>query len=390
MQVSVYPEEIVYSGIPFYSEPRMTNSSDLLLRLVYRRDSDSSAESPAQLTGSSHAHQVFDERAYHNPLDGWSRNYTSSNPQTSEFSYSEYNCTSEAILGVDLRTPGTQMNMPLDRQPITPNPYFGKQQEDEVIHDWRRAEELSAKSRIHSVPQSSSGGLLILQNTNSCMSSSSIPYELPSLIYPIIRRGSLGGMKYESFGIDTKLQLLDINFYPSLESVMQAPWSLSEEEDSRRIIRIYRHQRGGRVDLYSEILDSQFVIPPKNTKADFTEVSCIKNSYDREEGCAYYITSVEVLNVIEMIIGGRYLDRKKKRIERGRIRSNLCSLWLSEFSVTRSKQLSELAKEFLRDIARYRSHKPFNTAKEVRLLSWMNLHHAIIKAAEFYRVIVCD
>lgn len=214
-----------------------------------------------------------------------------------------------------------------------------------------------------------------------------------SLEYPIIRQGVSRKPLKSDFSSESrpKLQLLDIDFHPSLDTVLQVPWSASEEADARRIIRMSRVQIRAKIDIHLQIIDSETGIAQDSVYGrNVIEVSCLKNNFSPEQLACCYITSVEVINIIELLIGKQNVDRQFKRVERGRIRSNLCSLWLNEFSPARTGHLAGLSKQFLDSIANYSSRKPFNTAKEVRLLPWINLDHAVTKAAEFYRVIISE
>lgn len=52
----------------------------------------------------------------------------------------------------------------------------------------------------------------------------------------------------------------------------------------------------------------------------------IKNEFN-DDYYQYYITSVEVVEIVELLIGNQFRDAAERRKERGRVRSNLVPFW---------------------------------------------------------------
>ncbi|GME90058.1 hypothetical protein B5S31_g4901 [[Candida] boidinii] len=218
-----------------------------------------------------------------------------------------------------------------------------------------------------------------------------------------------------------KLNLIDAstkdNCYPE--------WSKSEIEDRRRIIRIERRQEGSSIIAEFKIIGSAnenpTIIPHYDAEVDVLEVSCLECSvnnslndeYSDSEsegyypaspkenfstiGSAYYITSVEVVKIVELLIGFQNPDPEERRRERGRIRSNLVPFWSKRpiFSkktgascdVPDDKKTNEdLRIELARRIMDYKIRKPRGFDKEVRILSWNNLIPALERALQSYYI----
>ncbi|OUM54731.1 hypothetical protein BVG19_g4151 [[Candida] boidinii] len=218
-----------------------------------------------------------------------------------------------------------------------------------------------------------------------------------------------------------KLNLIDA----SIKDNCYPEWSKSEIEDRRRIIRIERRQEGNSIIADFKIIGSAnenpTVIPHYDAEVDVLEVSCLECSVNNSlnddysdsesEGCipaspkekfsnigsAYYITSVEVVKIVELLIGFQNPDPEERRRERGRIRSNLVPFWSKKpiFSkktgascdVPDDKKTNEdLRIELARRIMEYKIRKPRGFDKEVRILNWNNLIPALERALQSYYI----
>lgn len=168
-----------------------------------------------------------------------------------------------------------------------------------------------------------------------------------------------------------------------LDGILVHPWSDQEVLEGRRIMRIQRFQQGCTLHAhFSAAQPTQNLIrtsTPKNPNC--LEVSCIR--YDHTDGVKtkFFITSVEVIEIVEFLIGKNSVNSILKWKERGRIRSNLASLWFKSWC-----DLGPIQLRFESQIRRYNSRNPNTTTKYMRVLQWVNLEYALRKALLFYCV----
>ncbi|KAK6465562.1 hypothetical protein DFJ63DRAFT_283410 [Scheffersomyces coipomensis] len=226
----------------------------------------------------------------------------------------------------------------------------------------------------------------------------------------------------------------------TIEDICYPQWGKSEKDDGRRIIRIERIQKGPKLMANFSIVGSANENPttlpaPKNV--DVVEVSCLKckvklndEYYDSqssdEEGSRntsspksyirceedgetyqYYITSVEVVEIVELLIGTEAKDSAEKRRERGRVRSNLVPFWSKKPISSRMNDSSannsanntptfghqqyppqptnqDYRIELAKRIMGYEIRKPRGFDKEVRILRWDKLVPALKRALQSY------
>lgn len=210
--------------------------------------------------------------------------------------------------------------------------------------------------------------------------------------YPIVRRpinimvtGST--IAYTSQDQNQKSVEIDLKIVQgSLGNILSYPWNSLEISEGRRIVRIERFQ-------HVQTLQAQFLIfrtninskekKPKSDYLDYLEVSCIRFDYKDGVTTNYFITSVEVIEIVEFLIGNKSLRSALKWKERGRIRSNLSALWFKDWS-----ELGPIYLQFERQIKRYNSRNPYTMLKYMRLLPWGALDHALRKALLFYCIYV--
>lgn len=202
-------------------------------------------------------------------------------------------------------------------------------------------------------------------------------------------------------------------------------WGPGEVEDGRRIVRIERMQDGADLHVKFSIVGcaNENPVPlPAGPDTDVIEVLCLQcevmesgseeetnpsddnqlpllslsmySNYGHNNGYEYYITSVEVVGIVEHLIGTQLAEPQERRKERGRIRSNLVPFWLKKpvslriqegrsSSHTSNKDLRyELAKR----IMSYEIRRPRGFDKEVRILRWDKLIPALKRALQSYYV----
>lgn len=180
-------------------------------------------------------------------------------------------------------------------------------------------------------------------------------------------------------------------------------WNQAERADRRRIIRLERVQVGQKVHALFLIVGLALIHPkatPPPPGVDVVEFSCLEChssevdfEYENTSDRNYYITSVEVIGIIEVLIGIRDMDSMLRRKERGRIRSNLMPFWLKKPVSSKknsSHKLVDPRMEFARRIMAYKIRKPRGFDKDVRILQWNRLVPALQRALQCYYVEVPD
>lgn len=243
--------------------------------------------------------------------------------------------------------------------------------------------------------------------------------------YKVVRGVSAGGcstrppkesIESNSIYLPVELELNDA----SLKLMCYPKWSSAEIEDKRRIIRIERIQSGPKLMANFSILGAakdNMTTAPAAPNVDVVEVSCLRclanlnediYSSDDESKTAnyssnysgssevynYYITSVEVLGIVELLIGTKSNDPAERRREKGRIRSNLVPFWSKKPISSRMNESSssspsspinqDYRMELAKRIMGYEIRKPRGFDKEVRILRWDKLVPALKRALQSY------
>lgn len=195
-------------------------------------------------------------------------------------------------------------------------------------------------------------------------------------------------------------------------------WLAGERADHRRIIRIERIQQGNKLianfSIVGDANEHPVTLPLPQAGVDVVEVLCLECSvrpsddYDlsddenvhkfvRTEGdhaFQYYITLVEVIEIVELLIGTQAKDPAERRRERGRVRSNLVPFWLKRpisLRMNEPQQTPGVAPtnldfrvELAKRIMGYEIRKPRGFDKEVRILRWDKLVPALKRALQSY------
>ncbi|VEU20463.1 DEKNAAC101280 [Brettanomyces naardenensis] len=223
----------------------------------------------------------------------------------------------------------------------------------------------------------------------------------------VLMRGVSGGgfankpplLRPEDEGYEfVKCKLSTLN--ASYDAICAPVWTFKERSEMRRIVRIEREQDRDGVTARFSIVDTT-TDSSISKDDDALEVSCLlcacpKSDTDNAE-FRYYITSVEVVKIVELLIGGTSRKSKEsRRKERGRVRSNLVQFW-SKKSIN-SKRSSEKSTrgharteaDFKRELAQrimaYTTRKPRGFDKDVRILEWVKLVPALNRAMQSYYV----
>ncbi|CAD1810244.1 unnamed protein product [Candida parapsilosis] len=202
--------------------------------------------------------------------------------------------------------------------------------------------------------------------------------------YRVLRGVSAGGSSTrppkEALNSDSIFLPVELNLVgASVEDICCPKWSTSEKQDRRRVIRIERIQNGPQLTLNFSIVGSADENPitlPAPPNVDVVEVSCLEcdvrtnddyesQSSDDETGYTktqgsknkrfvntdpetgrnfqYYITSVEVIEIVELLIGTAFADASERRRERGRVRSNLVPFWSKKSISSRMSDSSSVS-----------------------------------------------
>lgn len=209
-----------------------------------------------------------------------------------------------------------------------------------------------------------------------------------------------------------------------LRDVVRPEWSLNEFEDQRRIVRIERFQKNEMIFVNFSIIGSAVdnpvpLPPPANSNIDIIEVSCLQcskklsdeidlpspivedagtsstnfiDTSDQEDPGEYeydyYITSVEVIEIVELLIGMLSDEPSERRKERGRVRSNLVPYWskkpISSRLENNSPNQPDYKIELAKRIMSYEIRRPRGFDKEVRILKWEKLVPALKRALQSY------
>lgn len=213
------------------------------------------------------------------------------------------------------------------------------------------------------------------------------------------------------------------------------PWTHTEQLEMRRIVRIEKFKDLNKFQLHFSIVDtehesSELMMSDKRSCSSIDaapqsiEVSCLQcqcapddqgldNSHKR-----FYITSVEVIHIVELMIydWGSTTPNDQKRRERGRVRSNLFPFWSK--SINSKKDISassspgsrnsvsttspfpldsgsphiepktddDCKQQLAQRIMSYKTRKPRGFDKDVRILEWNRLMDALTRVMQSYYV----
>ncbi|KAH3679024.1 hypothetical protein WICMUC_001219 [Wickerhamomyces mucosus] len=233
--------------------------------------------------------------------------------------------------------------------------------------------------------------------------------------YKIVRGISSGGTATKPPKIPTlpnhqfKQVQLKLNNI-SLDDLCFPEWNELEKSDKRRIIRLERYQIGNKIYCDFKILGSAKENPIATKKSlnngvSVLEVSCLEvfnkpsDDLDEDESApakddlerSFYVTSVEVIKIVELLIGVESEDLSERRRERGRIRSNLVPFWSRKSISSKMSNINDEPKndfkiELATRIMGYEIRKPRGFDKEVRILKWQKLFKALKRALQSYYV----
>lgn len=207
--------------------------------------------------------------------------------------------------------------------------------------------------------------------------------------FPIVRRPT--NIKVSDSNVNFDYQHQNRKFFKidltligySLEEILSHSWSPQEALEGRRIIRKEKEQQGCTLNVHFRVIrrGRMYSEVGKKDHSKYLEVSCIRFDHAHFNTTNYFITSVDVIGIVEFLVDHNTLNSALKWRERGRIRSNLAPLWFKNWSDMESMHL-----QFENLIRRVHSQNSCRVSKFARLLLWLNLEYALSKALLFYGV----
>lgn len=140
---------------------------------------------------------------------------------------------------------------------------------------------------------------------------------------------------------------------------MAVGWSHDEYLSSRRLVQFWRRQDGTTIHMtFRPILPSQYV-------QNSIVVSCIF----REDKNECFITSVDLIYLLEALVASRFTIEEKNRIRRN----------LEGFKPATVNKGKEESAEFFKVIMDFPNPKPRNIEKDVKVFAWSILDKALSK-----------
>jgi hypothetical protein len=157
----------------------------------------------------------------------------------------------------------------------------------------------------------------------------------------------------------------DLVIEGNMESMMQ-DWTEQEHLDQRRLVRFWRRQHD------HEIICNCQAIPPTNRVNTPQEiiVSCIywQDKHD------YFITSVDIIYLLEALIGVRFTTEEKNRVRRN----------LEGFRPLTVSKMKPDSGDFFKVIMAFNHPKPRNIEKDLKVFAWSSLPTALKKIISKY------
>jgi len=149
---------------------------------------------------------------------------------------------------------------------------------------------------------------------------------------------------------------------------MQDDWTQDERSAKRRLVRFRGEQTGSTINTYFDAVKSDERPAPSETREK--RVSCIY----WEERDEYYVTSVDIIALLETLVGNRFTVEEKNRIRR-----NL----ETHHPLTVSKAKPDM-ESFFKVIMGFPNPKPRNIEKDVKVFPWPILLQALRKVISKY------
>ncbi|CAO3592871.1 unnamed protein product [Absidia cylindrospora] len=157
----------------------------------------------------------------------------------------------------------------------------------------------------------------------------------------------------------------DLIIEGDMEAMMQE-WTDQEKEDNRRLVRFWRRQHDHEIICHCQAIEPTNRV---NTPQEII-VSCIY----WEEKNDYFITSVDIIYLLEALIGVRFTTEEKNRVRRN----------LEGFRPLTVSKMKPDSGDFFRRIMAFNHPKPRNIEKDLKVFAWSSLPTALKKIISKY------
>ncbi|CAO3635584.1 unnamed protein product [Cunninghamella blakesleeana] len=147
---------------------------------------------------------------------------------------------------------------------------------------------------------------------------------------------------------------------------MTEDWNEQEKQDRRRLVQFWRRQQE------NEIICHCKPIPPTNRANTVQEiiVSCIYWESNND----YFITSVDIIYLLEALIGAKFTTEEKNRVRRN----------LESFNPLTVSKMRPDSSDFFKLIMAFHHPKPRNIEKDLKVFAWSTLPTALKKIISKY------
>lgn len=182
----------------------------------------------------------------------------------------------------------------------------------------------------------------------------------------ILVRNSRLSSEYIKDNLDAINMPVKVELDPSFED-MPKDWSEKEIRHERRLVQLTIHREGRNLfRIKSEAIPPDYGVLEKNVLV----ISCIR----WDEKNAYVLTSVDLLHVLENLVGETFSTQEKSRIRR-----NLQFLRPVTVNRTSSARL-------FNSVMAMENPRPRNIEKDLKVFRWLSLYVALTKVLSKYSV----
>lgn len=182
----------------------------------------------------------------------------------------------------------------------------------------------------------------------------------------ILVRNSRLSSEYIKDNLDAINMPVKVELDPSFDE-MPKNWSEKELLHERRLVQLSIHREGRNVfRVKSEAISPDYGVLEKNVLV----ISCIR--WDEKD--AYVLTSVDLLHILENLVGETFSTQEKSRIRR-----NLQFLRPVTVNRTSSARL-------FNSVMAMENPRPRNIEKDLKVFRWLSLHVALTKVLSKYSV----
>jgi hypothetical protein len=157
----------------------------------------------------------------------------------------------------------------------------------------------------------------------------------------------------------------DLVIEGDMDAMMQ-DWTDQEKDDHRRLVRFWRRQHDQEIICHCQAIEPTNRV---NTPQEII-VSCIY----WEEKNDYFITSVDIIYLLEALIGVRFTTEEKNRVRRN----------LEGFRPLTVSKMKPDSGDFFRLIMAFHHPKPRNIEKDLKVFAWSSLPTALKKIISKY------